>query len=931
MAKRRAEVEVTLRDRATSGLRRLGGSFGGLTKAIGLVTAAATALATFVGARFLSGAIRSAGDFDEAMSRVGAVTQATTEDLARLRETANEAGATTRFTATEAANGLEELARSGQSASEAIATLEPVLALAAGNNQSVAESAIQVTTALNAFGLAADDAARVSDVYTRAAQRSAQTTGQLSEAMTFVAPVARQAGLDIEQTAALVGRLADQGFRGSLGGTALRNAILQLQDPTSSFRRELSKLGIESDDFIEVLGELADAGQDGEAAIRSLGLRAGPAIQALVSGGKPAIDELVESLRSAEGASSDAAAQLENNLPGAFRSLSSAFDAARRKLVEPLVANLTEDIQKFTARVREFTESEALTKLQQLLTDTFNSARAAVVEFINGVDFAEIQARIVAFVDSARDRLADFQESVQGFRAGFDVVVGSAQVAVGTLRTAFNGLGIIISGALDFIVGAAGRTVQAVDRLTFGLSDTISRTANEIQLIQQDIRNSTREFIASAAEGSQQIAEGFDRIGNAGANAGRDIQRGARSASDGIDDLEEAARRAADAAGGASEEFKAWSAEQDKLAEAARRAAEAVDESSKSIQNFETVTGDFGNGIETKVIPQVEGLGDAGEDAGEKLEDAGEAGEKGLDRTRESAGRARRSVLEVGDSADEASRRVVSLSGLMQATLGQWENLSEGAARAADRFRESIDRSVNSVAGFLTRLRTFNEGIEKQQAEQQAEADRLIERYNQVGFSVEEAARAQALLNRELLLLDDSRVQSLQSAIQAVADESRRAREEAADLVASLETDLLRLQGKTDEIERRRLDAQREQIELQLRSGEIDRETRDNLQQALSLLGQQQAIRRQQAEETDRAAQSNERAADAAEREADAVERLSRSRPTSAGPTRIELEIRSIGGDPGAPILSQADIQSLAGQLTPLIIERIRAEFRTGL
>jgi len=173
LATREANILVTLRDRASSGLSRLGGVASGLARAFGLVTAAATAVTAVVGARFFAGAIRSAGEFDEAMSTVGAVTQATAEEMEALRAAADEAGATTRFTATEAANGLEELARSGQNASEAIDTLNPVLQLAAGNNQTVAESAIQVTTALNAFGLASDDAARVSDVFTRAAQRSA--------------------------------------------------------------------------------------------------------------------------------------------------------------------------------------------------------------------------------------------------------------------------------------------------------------------------------------------------------------------------------------------------------------------------------------------------------------------------------------------------------------------------------------------------------------------------------------------------------------------------------------------------------------------------------------------------------------------------------------------------------------------------------------
>lgn len=933
MAKRRAEVEVTLRDRATAGLKRLSGSFGGLTKAVGLVTAAASALAGIVGARFLVGATRSSGEFAEAMSAVAAVTGASTEELQALRVAADQAGTSTRFTATEAANGLEELARAGQNANQAIATLNPVLNLAAGNQQTVAESAIQVTTALNAFGLEAKEAARVSDVYTRTAQRSAQTTEQLSEAMTFVAPVARQAGLDIEQTAALVGRLADQGFRASLGGTALRNAILQFEDPASSFRRELSSIGIETDNFIEALEGLAEAGSGGEAAIRSLGLRAGPAIQALVAGGAPALQALTQELRNAEGASAEAAAKLEDNLPGALRSLESAYDSARRKLVEPLVDKLTDDVQAFTDLVREFTESDTLSRLQQLLFSTFDAGRTAVTEFINGVDFAEVERSIASFADTAQQKLANFGETVSGFVKGFDTVVGATQIAVGTLRTAFNGLGILISGALDLVVGSFARTAEAVNLVTGGLVGSVSRTADELRLIQQDIRSSTGEFIDAAAEGNAQIVAGFERIANAGQDAGREIKAGTDTAKAGIDEV----TQSADNAEGNVERLKTQMFEAGASAESlGLKAKSAADGLEEAANKSNTLAGRWQGLIRAAV-----GLGEATKAAAERAKlaaevfpDLGDKGEDGFKRTGKAAGDAAAGVESVGDAAEKTERRAGAAGTAIAGILGSWRTLSEGAAKAVEAFVSSA--TLNSVQGYFAKLADFTGRMRETQQRQIEEAERLRESYERNGDAVGFLTQAQSLLNREVLLLDSSKVEELERAVDAARASMDEARQSSASLVSELEDDLLRLQGRTEEIEAKRLQRKRDEIRLQLQSNEIDNETRQNLEQALRLMEQKATLQQQQAAESARTAADNQAAANAAEREADAAERTADARNRSSrvdnGTTgRIEIDLRTTASETGAPNFTNSDLANLANQLTPRILQAIRQDLGRGL
>src|SRR5690606_37871635 len=141
------------------------------------------------------------------------------------------------------------------------------LAQAAGIDAS--QSAIILTTTLTQFGHAASDATRVADLFAREANSTADTVEALGNAMTYVAPLAKQLGLSIEQTTALLGALAEQGFRGERAGTALRNVFGQLLDPASKFRDALRGLGIEGTDFASIIDQLAAAGERGERALLS--------------------------------------------------------------------------------------------------------------------------------------------------------------------------------------------------------------------------------------------------------------------------------------------------------------------------------------------------------------------------------------------------------------------------------------------------------------------------------------------------------------------------------------------------------------------------------------------------------------------------------------------------------------------------------------
>ena len=211
------QSSVSKANKSLSGIARAGQS-------IGLVSAPLT-----LGLGF---ATKTAADFEQQMSAVKAVLMASDDEMARITEVTKRLGATTVFTAKQAGEGAELLAQAGFTAEQIVAALPGVLDAAASSSVSMAEAADIVAGQLGAFGRPASDATKVADALALTTAVTNTNFLELGEAMKFVAPIAKNAGLSLEETASAVGVLANAGVKGSLAGTALKNAILQLANPS---------------------------------------------------------------------------------------------------------------------------------------------------------------------------------------------------------------------------------------------------------------------------------------------------------------------------------------------------------------------------------------------------------------------------------------------------------------------------------------------------------------------------------------------------------------------------------------------------------------------------------------------------------------------------------------------------------------------------
>lgn len=211
----------------------------------------------------LAAPVREAMNFEAQMSRVGAVANASKEQLAALTAEARKQGRATRYSAVEAGEGMEYLAMAGFNTTQQIQAIGGVLEVAAAAGADLGRASDIVSNALTGFGMQADQAARVGNVLTRTFTSSNTTLESLGETLKYVAPVASQAGASIELVSAMAGVMGDAGIQGSMAGTAMRSMFLRMIDPAKAGKKAMDEMGISASQMQELIanGDLGGGAQ----------------------------------------------------------------------------------------------------------------------------------------------------------------------------------------------------------------------------------------------------------------------------------------------------------------------------------------------------------------------------------------------------------------------------------------------------------------------------------------------------------------------------------------------------------------------------------------------------------------------------------------------------------------------------------------------
>ncbi len=277
--------------------------------------------------------------FQLEMARVKAISGATSDEFMRLEKNAQDLGASTIFSAKQVAALQVEFAKLGFTASEITKVTEATLALAQASGSDLSRAAEVAGSTLRAFGLDASQTGRVTDVMAKSFSTSALDMEKFAESMKFVAPVAKSAGMSIEETSAMLAVMANSGIKGSQAGTALRRIISQLgagTKPTTEAIKDMAKAGI----------GLADAKDE-------VGRHAQSALLILAAGADQ-IKPLTEEYEKSAGAAKAMAAIMDDTVSGSMMALKSASEGAMIQIGElvsvafrPLVQAMTKVVQGF--------------------------------------------------------------------------------------------------------------------------------------------------------------------------------------------------------------------------------------------------------------------------------------------------------------------------------------------------------------------------------------------------------------------------------------------------------------------------------------------------------------------------------------------------------------------------------------------------------
>jgi len=317
--------------------------------------------------------------FDESITAASAkfgdlnlATEEGQETLRRLGEAAREVGATTKFSASEAAQGLDFLAMAGFSAEQAITALPQVTNLATVAQTDLATATDIASDSLGAFGLMTDDATqlqenftRVNDVMAKTMTSSNTNMADLFETVKAGAPTFTAAGQSLESFAALAGVMANSGVKGSTSGTSLRNVMLKLADPTSEAATVMEKLGVNTQDqegnFRDIIDIIADfeSGLEGmgtaqrTAALSTVfGARSVTGINVLLESGTEVLREYREEIEGASGASQEMADIIGDSLANKLKSLKSAGLEKGFQLIEQFANDASGGISGLTEKIR---------------------------------------------------------------------------------------------------------------------------------------------------------------------------------------------------------------------------------------------------------------------------------------------------------------------------------------------------------------------------------------------------------------------------------------------------------------------------------------------------------------------------------------------------------------------------------------------------
>lgn len=320
-------------------------------------------------------AVKTAADFDSAMSEVSAISGATGSDFDALREKARELGSKTKFSATEAAQGMTYMSMAGWKTADMLEGIEGVMNLAAASGEDLAVTSDIVTDALTAFGLSAKDSGHFSDILAAASSNANTNVSMMGETFKYCAPIAGSLGYSAEDVAVAIGLLGNAGIKSSQAGTTLRKMMTELTGELEISGKAFGDVTIQTTtadgsmkDFSQILsemrvyfGQMTEAEQASTAELL-VGKTAMSGLLAIMNAAPSDIDKLTNAISNCDGEAERMASVMQDNLAGQLTILKSQLQELAISFGDILVPVIRDVVTHIQNLVDKFNQLDPHTK-----------------------------------------------------------------------------------------------------------------------------------------------------------------------------------------------------------------------------------------------------------------------------------------------------------------------------------------------------------------------------------------------------------------------------------------------------------------------------------------------------------------------------------------------------------------------------------------
>lgn len=453
------------------------------------------------------GMLSKAADFEAVMSKVKAITVSDDKAMQQLTATARELGEKTMFSATQAGEAMTYLGMAGWNSQQIMAGMPGLLNLAAASGTDLARTADIVSDDLTAFGLGAEYAGHMADVFAKTSTKTNTNVEMLGETMKYAAPVAHAFGASLEETAALTGIMANSGIKASAAGTALRSGFLRLAGTSAKStkaieemglslseataqqeeaRAALASLGIAMDDtngprkMGAIVRDLADKTKDmsKEQRLATLatifGTNAASAWVAVIDQGPDALDQLTKELENSDGAAAAMAETMQNNARGAMVRLQSATESVAISIggtMLPTLAELGDSLANEAAYVSKVASEHP--ELTEAIIKTSFAVMGMVIAYkaARAIYYSVVAAKAAYVLATNSETLASARSTIasgihKAAMLGGTIAIYAAAAAQWALNAAMtaNPIGLVIIAVVALIAAFVwlGTHFQAV-------------------------------------------------------------------------------------------------------------------------------------------------------------------------------------------------------------------------------------------------------------------------------------------------------------------------------------------------------------------------------------------------------------------------------------------------------------------------------------